>query len=402
MDKIENIQVLLLRQLAGKLTEPEQAALNEWLEERAGNRELLQRLYVAPLGPYLESFEEFDDEAAWKALAEKLYPAFPERKAGGQMVVFKTLAAAVVIALIGIAVWLSLQRKEGRPVYAQLPVLDSLHYPDSQRVLLLNNGKVIYLDSMPDGEIAMGENARLTKSDTTLIYTPATTTIESSKGVKYHFVHVPRGKKLQVALPDGSWVWLNPESSIRFPVSFDTSARFVELRGEAFFDVQRLKRDTLQLPFIVKLPQMTVEVLGTRFLISSYNGSATKAIVTKGAVAVSNSHHRVVLNPGQQAALPQNAIEFTVSKVDTGFVTNWMEGVIVFNGEKLTSMLEKIARYKNMEVVFVKPYQDKVNDTMVGSYFLQEPIEEFINLLSFYYKDVGFRIEGQKIIVIPR
>src|SRR5690606_9907042 len=152
---------------------------------------------------------------------------------------------------------------------------------------------------------------RIVKTDNGQLFYESVGSADSNGEMMYNTVHTPRGGEYQLALPDGTKVWLNAMSSLRYPVHFSGDVREVELTGEAYFEVSRFQRDNVQLPFIVKTGDQTVEVLGTHFNVKAYPGEKiTKTTLLEGKVRVSIPEKTSgaalisnVLVPNQQSAV---------------------------------------------------------------------------------------------------
>jgi transmembrane sensor len=227
----------------------------------------------------------------------------------------------------------------------------------NKAVLTLGNGTRIALTDAVNGELARQSGISVKKAkDGQLVYTvmessgsgdPAQTT-----GI-YNTVSTPMGGQYQINLPDGTRVWLNAASSLKFPASFvNLKERRVELVGEGYFEVSHNKK----LPFIVKTEKQEVLVLGTHFNINSYpDESATRTTLLQGAVLVRRLGSRsekgnrdfVVIKPGQQCALGQ---QIGVEDADVEMVTAWKDGNFLFNDTDLPNIMKQLARWYNVHV----------------------------------------------------
>lgn len=219
----------------------------------------------------------------------------------------------------------------------------------NKAILTLADGKTITLNEAADGELIKAEGLLIRKTGHgQLVYEVA----GNHAGYTYNTISTPQGGTYQIILPDGTKVWLNAASSLKFPTSFATlKERKIELSGEAYFEVVKDAKH----PFKVLTPKQEVQVLGTHFNVSSYaDETVVKTTLLEGAVRVSNLQKAnagmVVLKPGQQSTLSNDGI--TVAKADLDEVLAWKNGVFVFNDEPLESIMKKVSRWYDVEVVY--------------------------------------------------
>jgi transmembrane sensor len=275
---------------------------------------------------------------------------------------------------------------------------------NNKAVLTLANGKKISLTDVSDGELAKQTGISIAKTaDGQLVY-KVLDLGHSPAGIStYNTVETPRGGQHQIILQDGSKVWLNASSSIKFPVSFDEAdKRIVVLSGQAYFEVAKNKAK----PFIVKTNRQTVEVLGTHFDVNAYADEPTvKTTLLEGSVSVSplvkapengaNPASRI-LKPNQQSVL--SGEELSVIPVETSDVVAWKEGKFMFNNEALESIMKKVSRWYNVEVRYAN--EDIKKNTYWGTISRTEKISKLLKMLETT-GDVHFRIEGNVITAMP-
>jgi transmembrane sensor len=215
-----------------------------------------------------------------------------------------------------------------------------------------------------------------------------------AKEVNYNTLTTPRGGQFRVTLPDGTAVWLNAASSIRYPTRFAGSERLVEISGEAYLEVA----SNAQQPFKVKITDgTTINVLGTSFNINAYNDTEQPVTTTliSGAIQISKTNKTVTLRPGQQAQMRE---EITVSKqVDTEQVMAWKNGLFYFKNAPLQEVMEQLSRWYDIEVVYKGKIPDKKFD---GKLDRQLQLSQVIRIMQ--YMQLDLRIEaGNRLIVMP-
>ncbi|MES2873567.1 MAG: FecR family protein [Bacteroidota bacterium] len=264
-------------------------------------------------------------------------------------------------------------------------------------ILTLSDGSTIILDHAKNGLLANQAGVSIQKtSDGKLLYTFSNAAGSSSQAstasVIYNKIETPAGGKYQINLPDGSTVWLNASSSLRFPALFAGNTREVELTGEAYFDVAKNKNK----PFKVSTKDQIVEVLGTQFNINSYSDEGEiKTTLIEGSVKIIYKDKVVLLGPGQQFQ-PSNSV-IKVVEADTEEVVAWKNGYFLFKDEDIRSIMRKVSRWYNVEVNYAGDIPDV---GFGGNISRSKDIEEVLNALQLT-NAVHFKVEGRRITVMP-
>jgi len=311
----------------------------------------------------------------------------------------RAAAAAVLIsALIGGYLYLN---KTALPPMPETASQDLAPGTD-KAVLTLSDGSQIALDHASMGILARQGSTEIHKVEDGLIsYSKA----GSAAGDSYNTITAPPGGKFSVKLPDGSRIWLNAESSITFPTAFSNDERPVRITGEVYFEIAR----DPQRPFIVQVGNVQkVKVLGTHFNINSYRDEA--AITTtllEGSVEISASggnSGRVMLKPGEQAAVMKNGNISIQEKINTEEVIAWKNGLFQFEKSDLKTVMRQFCRWYNVDVVYEGAIPDK---NFSGKIDRQVNASEALEILRF--TGLNFRIEALpagnkkgKIVVLPR
>ncbi|MGV8095326.1 MAG: FecR family protein [Mangrovibacterium sp.] len=188
----------------------------------------------------------------------------------------------------------------------------------------------------------------------------------------YNEIHVPNGEKAELKFSDGSKVWLNSGTTIRFPKAFDERSRKVNLTGEAFFEVEKGA-----IPFIVSSNFGDIEVLGTSFNVRAYDNLVFQTTLLEGRIHFSNPYGEKLLGPGQQLILADQQ-NWIVKRVDPRFASSWKDGVISFEQEELGDVAKKLERYFNIQII-LDPQIASIRFT--GQVFNESVVEvmEYIN-----------------------
>ena len=281
----------------------------------------------------------------------------------------------------------------------------------NKATLTLADGTLVVLDETKDGEIADISGIRISKNKDDQIVYEISDANPSSKGAatKYNQISTPRGGQYQIILPDGTKVWLNAASSLKYPVQFTGKSRIVELTGEAYFEVNsQLLKNGKKLPFIVKSLSQTIEVLGTHFNVNSYDDEdAIKTTLLEGIVRVfANSNQNkelenlneidqnkgIILNPNQQSVLKRGRIN--VVKVDAEESVAWKKGYFSFKNADLSNVMRQLSRWYDVDVF----YEGEIpSGTYSGKVYRNMNISKVFEILA--YTELNFRVEGKKIII---
>ena len=299
------------------------------------------------------------------------------------------VAAAVVFFAIASYWFIDKKDNEKAKVIAlaekQSPILPG----GNHAVLTMSDGSTILLDSMQNGTLQQG-NTKVNKQGGLLIYDTHASSIANAP-VVYNTLSTPRGGQYQVVLPDGSKVWLNAASSLLFPTAFTGSQRKVELTGEAYFEVAKNKDK----PFLVKVGDMQVKVLGTHFNINAYSDENTiRTSLLEGSVKIIKDNKSKLLKPGNQAVLNKKQNEIDITDIDMNGVMAWKNGLFQFEGDNITTIMREIGRWYNVEIV----YSGKVPArTFEGKISRNAELSEVLRILEL--SKVKFSVVGRKIIL---
>lgn len=306
---------------------------------------------------------------------------------------FRFSAAASILLLlgVGVAVYLYISPSWDLSMKDILVKSNDIEIDSDKPMLTLANGQKINLDEANIGILSAHGGIVIRKTaDGEIIY-------EGSRGVSeeltYNRIEIPRGQKYQIQLPDGSKVWLNAMSSLRYPSSFSDQIREVELVGEGYFEVVSNKDK----PFVVRTPGQDIEVLGTQFNINSYpEEDQTKTTLLEGSVKVIRHGHAVILKPGQQATNENNLSAIKVSSVDLEEVVAWKQGVFIFENADIEYIMRHLARRYDIDVAY---RGDVTNQKFGGAFQQSSSLDELLEYLESY-GDVRFKREGRRIIVM--
>lgn len=305
------------------------------------------------------------------------------------------LTAAVLLLCVSAGlIFVSRSKKSSQQILAhrQLKSGNGVVPGRNKAVLTLADGSVLGLDSGSISKtIKQGNTSILNQSKGLLVYAA---TGPSDSAPLFNKIAVPRGGQYQLKLPDGTVVWLNSASSLRFPTQFSGKERSVELDGEAYFEVAKNK----EMPFKVHVRDMEVRVLGTHFNVMAYDDEESiKTTLLEGSVKVSNALQTAVIRPGQQASLKKSSGVLGVEEVNTVEAIAWKNGNFLFADEDIETIMRRISRWYNVEVEYRGNLSDK---NFAGSISRYENVSEVLKMLELT-GTIHFKVEGRRIIVMP-
>lgn len=309
---------------------------------------------------------------------------------------FKYLtAAASIILLLGVG-YFYFSKKNPSSLVRVIPektIEHDLQPGGNRAILTLADGQQIILDSSQNGSLAQQGNASVIKLDDGRI---AYKNIdEKPADIVYNTISTPRGGQYQVELADGSKVWLNAASSLRFPTRFSGRERKVEITGEAYFEIAKITG----VPFEVLLVNGSkVQVLGTHFNVMSYeNEKNIETTLFEGSVRFVSDARSVVIQPGQQVVMNESTNKLAINgQVDEEDVLAWKNGQFYFNDVDIETVMKQIARWYDVEV----EYRGKIDKVFAGTISRNVSASNIFKILEAT-GGVSFKIEGKKVIVSP-
>ncbi|HEV3224853.1 MAG TPA: FecR family protein [Puia sp.] len=318
--------------------------------------------------------------------------AFPRR------IGWRKIAAAIII--LGVVLSGSiffLTRKSSTE--AVKTVVKPLRYPKdivtrgNNAILTLSNGTIIVLDTAKKGVIAEQGNEKVIMMDSgQLSYTPATIIGTYSTDIRYNTISTPRAAQYQIFLSDGTKVWLNAASSLRYPTTFSGKNRIVELQGEGYFEVTKNKEK----PFLVRTAGMEVAVLGTRFNIMAYEDeNAIQTTLLEGLVKVNHGNQSDLLDPGKKAVLRRDNSILTVGDANVNQAVAWKNGYFYFDRSDIKTIMRQVSRWYDLDIVYEAPVPDM---QFSGKIERKLPLSGITRLLES--SQIHFRIEGNKFIIM--
>lgn len=375
---MKKAKILLDKLKAGTLTEEERAQLDAWYNDHASSSSPLM------------------DEEVFRRKMSELDSAFPfhQKRQSRRLSLWPRIAAAaaILVVLFGAGLWFF----GGRPTDVSTGQLAGDIAPGKNgATLTLADGRKILINDALAGNVAEETGVRISKTeDGEITYEVLDA---GSNALAYNTLTTTRGEQTKVRLPDGTLVFLNAESSLRYPNSFaKMEKRTVFLTGEGFFEVAKDKAH----PFIVDTKGQSVEVLGTHFNINAYeNSSAIKTTLLEGSVRISELSSKIskTLKPGQQAKVTNNLIDIAEVEVDDAVA--WKNGKLIYDWETLDMIMADVSRWYNVDVIF------KDDSIKKEEFFISvnrwDKVSKLLKVIE-KTKGVVFEIKGNQITVDRR
>ncbi len=379
--EVNEIEDLIEKYLSGNAGPEERALVEKWYEqvdtdpERPNNDRVIQ--YKAEMHQFLSAYIH-------KGVT------YPKISIG----VYKWLAAAVLLFIMGTALYFYNQQPFRRSDKDQLVNKNDVLPGGSKAVLTLAGGHQVVLTGAVNGFVANQGGIVIHKTaDGKLSYEVSADTGSAVTGPEvYNIMSTPRGGNYHVTLEDGTGVWLNAASSLKYPVVFKGRERVVDLTGEAYFEVAKNKA----MPFKVNIGDQTVEVLGTHFNINGYtNEPSIKTTLLEGSVKISAGSNTAFLRPGEQAIYRSaNAKGFLVTnKVNMDEVMAWKNGRFIFAGADIQSVMRQLERWYDVDATYTNIPTDHFN----GKISKNVNLSQVLRVLEL--SGVNFKIEGKKIVI---
>ncbi|MGJ1197524.1 FecR family protein [Sphingobacterium spiritivorum] len=331
-----------------------------------------------------------DKEKVKKRIRKKIKAHIKDHEKRSYVLWYRIIRTAAAILLIGFGVYWLLYLKNDK-ANNTANVVNEILPGGSKAILMLDNGTELDLNALKMGDLAMQGQVVASKSaEGQLTYDQHSS--PTSK-ISYHSIRTPRGGEYQVDLSDGTKVWLNAESSIRFPTFFTGDERVVEITGEVYFDVQKQNGK----PFIVKTADQKITVLGTRFNVNAYpEESSIQTALIEGKVILDIDHQTYNLKPGERTVYDKESKHVNTETFNSKEVMAWQAGNFFFNAEEIESIMRKISRWYDVEVIYQGNMKDKIFSGTISRFGKVQDVLDMLTLTG----SVKFRIDGRRIYVM--
>lgn len=385
----ELLAVLYKRWGKQPLSPAEELLLNNWLAVSPGNRETLRAIESGDWAQTgLKGWKREHAEAIWNKSRTGV-PVSSVRPVFGIRKWYWAAAAVLLLLSLGIYRWTAVRKTELAAADKNIATPATITPGKNGAILTLADGKQVVLDSLDNGVIANQNGSKAALKNGQLTYHP---TGNASGSIVYNIMSTPKGRQFNMVLPDGTGVWLNAASSIRYPTVFTGTERKVTITGEAYFEVAA----NAGMPFrVIVGNQAEIEVLGTDFNINAYDNEKTlNTTLLEGSVKIRAKGKNVLLKPGQQAQVSTDIK--VINDADINKTIAWKNGLFNFNDATLEEVMKQLERWYDIEVV----YEKGIPDIHFGGGMSKNiPLSDLLMILE--KSKVHFHIEGRKLTVLP-
>lgn len=376
-----NIERLIRLALLGTISAAEKEKLSAWLDERPENRSLFEKIQrEVRSSEELPVFCRLDEEEAWERFRRSR-----GRGRGRRLVVLRYAAAVAVLVGVALSVWIY---KDGGSSHEETAIVPgspkaTLTVASGESVVLGDGGaeKVV--------EVTSGRQAK--RSGDSLIYVA---TRPATGAEEFNTLSIPKGGEFKLVLSDGTMVYLNAATRLRYPVAFGGNERRVRLEGEAYFEVAR---DSAR-PFYVEAGDLRVRVYGTSFNVNTQREGETQAVLVEGCVGVkvAGMVEEVEMKPGELLCYDRRTGTLSVKSVDTRQYVAWKDGYFAFEDATLEEIMQKLALWYNVEVFF----QSEEAKRFVFTGFMRK-YEQIDTILAAVRDVTGVRysISGRTVVI---
>lgn len=386
MNKSFNISALITKKIKGNISTEESAALDQWVNKSSENKVLYEKVYQDDhLLEKLEIYTIFDKEAAWQRIKNQVNDDNKIIPLHSKLVRYAAIILPFLVLGFAAYYFLNVYDKESEQV-----VIEEILPGTEKATLILADGSQIILESEDSPKEILRDDIKIDNSFQMLKYPEIT----EQKLSVYHELITPKGGKYGIVLPDGSEVFLNAGSSLRYPTVFQDDKREIFLIGEAYLKVRKS-----DIPFIVSCTDMDISVLGTTFNIEAYDDeSIHRTTLIEGKVMVNaDGLPGQILDPEEQAVLDLADKQLRKIQVNTSQYTSWIDGKFEFAHDNLETVMRKLSRWYDFEYEFENPdakefhFSARIDD--------KQDISTILDMLEMT-TSVKFEIKDDKRIVI--
>ena len=386
------IEALVIKYFTNQINSEEIQVLNNWLKEKEKNRLVFKHYVVTNYS--IEQFRSAQSAnfVSWDDLESKIKPI--KRNTS----FWKYAVAASVILFVSLSIVFINKREKNNSIniitIAQPTLINNdIEIGSNKATLTLEDGTDIFLET---GKDFVSNNVKA--NDAGVVYRDA----KVLKGeIKYNYLTIPRGGEFYVQLPDGTKVWLNSESKLKYPVAFAKGeSRKVELvYGEAYFEVSPSANHN-GAQFIVNTQMQEIEVLGTEFNIKAYKDEPRiLTTLSEGSIAINNGFEKATLKPGEQSEINTKGQNNTINitNVNVKKVVSWRKGIFTFTNLPLKEIAKVLSRWYDVDIIFMDKELENIRFTGVSS--KNQNIEEIlINIKNTNYIN-NYNIDGKTILI---
>lgn len=397
MDK-KTLLYLIDRFKSQNITKEELHKLQEFVAENPGADDLLDELFE-------EYFQNMDlggpSEASSKDMYERIVQELnlndniEEPKRQSRLLYWAT-TAAVLLMVAGYFFLSPLLNQNQNPLLTSAKDENAILPGGARATVILDDGTKISLDSLAVDSTILLNGYAIVKDENGLLTYSLIDGQHMDQQVVYNTIVTPKGGEYKLNLPDGTRIWVNASSKVRYPLNFAKDSREVQLEGEAFFDVKHIRESERDLPFIVFTNGQKLEVLGTTFNINSY-GEQVETTLVEGAVKLNfKGLAPRYLAPNEQSSYNEKENVVEVREVDPYYTTAWKNQKFAFDDASMYEVMETIARWYDVEVSYEGDFSESSFNGTISRY---EGFENLLEIIELTGK-VKFKVSGRRVVVM--
>jgi ferric-dicitrate binding protein FerR (iron transport regulator) len=382
------ISKLIVKEQLEDISAHEFDELKQWTKESDENEQVYLDIRSGKRRADRDSYvENLDKKTAWQNVEKGI--GLNKRSLPRRNWILKFAAVISFGILIGSLAYLSnMDVFQGEQQVADFKIVPG----STKAVLQLHNGEYVNLEDNQTDSLANINGTTISNRDGKIEYLAHNTTSAQLVPLM-NTIKIPVGGEYQLTLSDGTKVWLNSESEIKYPVQFIGYKRRVEVKGEVYFDVAHDKAK----PFVVSVNDVEVEVLGTEFNIEAYDdqNSVTTTLI-KGSVKLTKNEEQIIIKPNQQASISDGDSSFKLKDVEAKNYALWKEGIFYFEEANLSTIMEKLARWYDIKVFYKN--QSIQNSRFSVEMKRYEDISKILEIIELTQK-VKFEIKDNVVTV---
>ncbi|MEJ2884306.1 FecR family protein [Pedobacter sp. GR22-6] len=371
----EELDILVKKYLDNTCSPQERAALESWYNKET------------------ELSEVHEDSVDYQKLESAIWKSLEKDTQLPRRINWPVISGAAAVLLLCSVLYFHNPQQATQPVKQENQTVNRILPGGNKAELLLADGSIVPLSDANTGLLAKQGEVTISKPEEGRISYQASAA-QTEENISFNTLRTPKGGQYQIDLPDGTRVWLNSASSLKFPTAFSDVERRVEVSGEVYFEVAVNKKK----PFKVASAGQTVVVLGTHFNVNAYpEERLIRTSLLEGSVKVISERKSVTIKPGQQTVFDTQTQETTVQDMDADAVLAWQKGYFQFNNEDIRSIMRKLSRWYDIEV----EYSDKfIDQRFNGSVSRFEEAAKVLRMLE-YTGTVHFKTKGRRVTVMP-
>ena len=397
MDK-KTLKYLIDRFKSQTITKEEFHKLQAFAKENPGADDLLDELFEE----YFHNLEiEGPSEASSKDMYERIVQELhlsdnikePKRKARA---LYWAATAAAILIVAGYFFLSPLLNQDQNPLLTSAKSESAILPGSARATVILDDGCTVSLDSLPVDSTILLNGYAIVKDESGLLTYSLIDGKHSDEQVVYNTIVTPKGGEYKLNLPDGTRIWVNASSKVRYPLNFAKDSREVQLEGEAYFDVKHISEGERDLPFVVFTNGQKLEVLGTTFNINSY-GEQVETTLVEGAVKLNfKGLAPRYLAPNEQSSYNEKENAVKVREVDPYYTTAWKNQKFAFDDASMYEVMETIARWYDVEVSYEGDFSESFFNGTISRY---EGFENLLEIIELTGK-VKFKVSGRRVVVM--